>query len=1068
MNRFTLLLLFLLVGLLVSSHCVHANTYTYPDNSLVVDVTQPPWNVDNSGTVDVTTNIQAIIDTYKYDAQQVCPYIIYFPTGTYLVSKSLIGSTEDGGSGQGWIIIQGESRENTIIKLKDNCDGSGDTENFTDSNNPRAVIDYFTGNWSNNAFINVLENLTIDVGSGNYGAIGVHFFDNNCGCVRELTIRPSGVNPVGTVGLSTALRGPNGIGFISNVDVFGFQKGIDFSQDISYMAWVMEDIVLSGQTVCGIDVLKKSLSIRRLVSTNTVPAVRINGRAALVCVLDSKCVGGEENTAAIHMDSGSVFARNITVSGYTSTVYDAEHGGYITHNLSDNEYVSGSGARLWDSTPYKSLNLPVIDTPTVAWDASNNWAIVDVNAQYDDTEAVRAAMESGKSTVAFTPGECKLTDTVVIGKNVRRILGQWARLKAEGTMRKTTPPMSMFRLEDSNHDTIVFEKFDAMWSYTNLNVYLMHHAGNADLVMKDIFFPEGTGYRNDPVAGGRVFVENVHTIRGSQIPITNDPAWTIVNQEMYARQLNPEMLMPHVINDGGRVWVMGFKFGEFCGPVVHTKKHGETELLGGIMNMTCDDFPPPPQQNLGMIEIDNGRASAVILERCTWDPYSGGNGWGFHSNVVIETRGAETRRVIHRADGYRPWSNHWFSVTGITNRADEHGAFVPLFAGYPPANAGNTPPSFPIISATDTVTFPDTAMMRAATSDTDGPLSTVIRWKKYVGDGQVLFSDPTETNTTVEFTRPGVYSISATASDGLSETTTYTTIHSVFETPWNAPFRAEGRINDIDEDGKGESVNDWALRIGEPWTSGAQTEYRTQFDFDIRAMSGMTNAIESVTLWITPKSFNGSAPDINLYLVDSYGIIETGDFSRAGILAASTNAATLAQNTPIGIPCTDVIVDALAEGKVSVGLRLQRQTNQGGMPHYVELYKSTDTPVSYQPHLTFTPSAPSTPVNLTTTQVTQTAISLQWNEYSDNESAIILERRIDTTGVWYALDFLPPSVTEYTDTSLPHEDVTYYYRVALTNAVGVSDYSNEAHAFPLPEPHASILFFATWLWRSLI
>lgn len=53
------------------------------DVSGIVDVTKAPYNVNNHGTVDVSTVLQQVLDEHKGD------YTIYFPNGTYLVSKTL-------------------------------------------------------------------------------------------------------------------------------------------------------------------------------------------------------------------------------------------------------------------------------------------------------------------------------------------------------------------------------------------------------------------------------------------------------------------------------------------------------------------------------------------------------------------------------------------------------------------------------------------------------------------------------------------------------------------------------------------------------------------------------------------------------------------------------------------------------------------------------------------------------------------------------------------------------------------------------------------------------------------
>lgn len=1024
-----------------------AGTFIYPPGkALVVDVTKPPWNVDNTGTQDVTTNLQAVINAYKAETTSDYARIIYLPAGTYVVSKQLVGSTNDNDQGKGWIIIQGASRTGTVIRLRDNCDGTGGTDDFSDPAQPRAVLDYFVGNWSNNAFVNVLENLTIDVGSGNAGAIGVHFYDNNCGCVREVTIRASGANPVGAVGLSTALRGPNGMGLIKDVYVEGFKVGLAFdNENYGVMGWALEDVTVVNQSECGIAVARKPIGIRRLVSTNSVPAVRVRHEGSLVTILDSMCVGGAATSAAVRVESGYVFVRNVAAEGYAATVYDAKKGGLVAGDFRTGEYRTAAGAWLWDGTPQQSLNVPIPETPVVAWDATGDWAIVDVRAQDDDTEAVRAAMESGKTTVAFTPGVCKISDTVRIGRKVRRVLGQWVRLQAGVGLKWSYPARPMFRFEESEHAAVVFEKFDAMWIGNNINVYLMHHASASDLVMRDIFWVEGTAYRNDPVAGGRVFVENMHTLRGSQTPFTNDPAWVVVNQELYARQLNPEMLMPHVVNNGGRVWVLGGKFGEQIGPVVETKKHGETELFSVLQNTTYDP-DPGSREGFSLLEADNGLVSAVMFERTTWG--DGGNGWGFHSNVVRETRGSEQRRIVHTAEGSGPWSNHWFSHPGVTNRADEHGAFIGFYAGYPVRDGGNVAPSAPVISGAAAVAFTNGVALNAASSDGDGPLPLVIRWAKVSGPGAASFSAATESNTVVTFGRPGRYVLRAMASDGQTGVAAEVTVESVFESEWRAPLRAAGCIQDTNGNGQGNVVVATPLRAGE--TSGTpEVEHRAQFDFDLYALAEMTDAIGKVRLRLTPSAVS-SPPGITVMVVSSYGVIETGDFGRAGVVAASTGATVFAVNQAVEFDVTAAVLDALGAGWSSLGLRVQRARDLAGAPHYVDFYGASD--VTRGPRLLVQAKAPPAPENLHTTMVTETVIGLAWEQREGTARGYELQRRNGVTGEWQTIAVVSGGERAYTDSGLPDGSITYYYRVAATNMVGKSEYSNVVEAWLIPEP----------------
>ena len=98
---------------------------------------------------------------------------VYLPTGTYEVSDTLMSRVmgkKDHPKGSGWIshmVLIGESREGTVIRLRDTAEGFGDPAE------PRAVI--MTGSEAdgrnptgggNRAFAHRITNLTVDTGAG--------------------------------------------------------------------------------------------------------------------------------------------------------------------------------------------------------------------------------------------------------------------------------------------------------------------------------------------------------------------------------------------------------------------------------------------------------------------------------------------------------------------------------------------------------------------------------------------------------------------------------------------------------------------------------------------------------------------------------------------------------------------------------------------------------------------------------------------------------------------------------------------------------------------------------------
>ena len=137
-------------------------------NAALADSANPP----DAGLIDiksaydakgdgVTDDTGAIVQAIR-DSVGERDHIIYFPAGTYLVSAPLEWKDANG-NWCAYLSFQGESRDTTVIKLRNNASG------YSDSNNPRAVI-YTASNvgtanargTGNEGFRNNIFSLTVD------------------------------------------------------------------------------------------------------------------------------------------------------------------------------------------------------------------------------------------------------------------------------------------------------------------------------------------------------------------------------------------------------------------------------------------------------------------------------------------------------------------------------------------------------------------------------------------------------------------------------------------------------------------------------------------------------------------------------------------------------------------------------------------------------------------------------------------------------------------------------------------------------------------------------------------
>ncbi|HAT10992.1 MAG TPA: hypothetical protein DCS97_10450, partial [Planctomycetes bacterium] len=108
---------------------------------------------------------------------------------------------------------------------------------------------------------------------------------------------------------------------------------------------------------------------------------------------------------------------------------------------------------------------------------------------------------------------------------------------------------------------------------------LIEHDGVRDLVLRDLHTQYCALYANT-IPGSRVFIDNCAcTCEGHE----DLPGFRFRGQRVWARQLNPERAHEQVVNDGGDLWVLGFKT-ENPSTAFLTRGGGRSEILGGIFN----------------------------------------------------------------------------------------------------------------------------------------------------------------------------------------------------------------------------------------------------------------------------------------------------------------------------------------------------------------------------------------------------------------------------------------------------------------------------------------------------
>ena len=570
-----------------------AENIVFPANSGIIDVTAAPYSAKGDGATDDTRAIQqALRDNPARGA------IIYLPNGTYLLSRPL-----QWGADQRLTVLQGQSRAGTILKLKDHCPC------YDNPAQPKEMV--WTGGTPAQRFRNQIRNCTWDTGRGNPGAIGVRFDASNVGCLRDVNIRSG--DGEGVIGLDMSYADDFGPCFVKNVRVSGFDTGIATKFGVNSV--VFENITLHGQKKLGWHNNGQAITVRNLVSENSVSVLRQDQWGGFCTLVDARLTGTGAALAAsaIELAAGGMFVRNLISNGYASAIRKDDKAQVETVvGPSVAEWASarlpGSGAR--------SLGLAVKETPDVPWDKPADWAVITdfgakMDGQSDDSEALQKAIDSGKTTVCIPRGTAAIGKPVIIRGKVRRLIGCETALRFPSPM---PGEKNIFTVADSPEPVLIVERFASFFWDNHVQVNFIDNPTTRTLVLRELGDVDDTSDQHPDGRGtiiggpGDLFVEDV-TGRFHIQPGVR--AWMrYVNPETNqdGRNKRPDTQW-HLRNDGGQLWILGIKT-EGPGTVIATRNGGRTELLGGLAYSSGG----ARTQDLPEFVVEDSQASFSITE----------------------------------------------------------------------------------------------------------------------------------------------------------------------------------------------------------------------------------------------------------------------------------------------------------------------------------------------------------------------------------------------------------------------------------------------------------------------
>ncbi|QOR71432.1 hypothetical protein IM660_03795 [Ruania alkalisoli] len=605
---------------------------TEPDAPGVLNV-KTLFGAVGDGVTDDTDAIIAAIDAVEGGIADSIPEerpfhigplttqkVIYFPEGTYLVSRTLVYSfpyfttrpttTIEGHTS---LRLRGESQTGTVIRLADNAPGFGEGEQ-------RPVLAwgkaYENDNpYNNTAGSNFLENLTVDTGSGNSGAIGVILSGSNCNALRNVTIRSG--DGAGVAGLDLFVAGTQWYGY--NVDIHGFDVGVRFA-DTGAACCGFERFSLYDQNVHAVEVTFGSLSLFNLRTNGSVPAVVVDGEGAMATITASDLRTDAAGLAAITLGRGALAVRDVAVSGFASGI---ERDGAVVEPASIGHYVSEGPFTALPTEPATALGLrppapggftcppgragalgyPPGRPYEHSWGDPSTWVSVAdfgtvADAIADDTAAIAAAFASGAATIWFPPGQYRVTDTIEIPGSVNRINFMYCRINVDEVLvqpagTSVEDEYSVFRITGSYDDEpLLLEDLYTRPMPSVPGAYRMfEHASDRTLLMQDMHLHQAAAYRNT-APGGVVHFEAVAS-RTSGVGEGNPAIVLDGGKVAWARHINPEDGFPDILVRGGsQLWVLSMKK-QNKGTMLHVEGNSVVEILGAIVfgGRTEDGIP---------------------------------------------------------------------------------------------------------------------------------------------------------------------------------------------------------------------------------------------------------------------------------------------------------------------------------------------------------------------------------------------------------------------------------------------------------------------------------------------
>ena len=300
--------------------------------------------------------------------------ILYFPDGVYRVTDTLVYGqkqlhTTHRDELNRCIHFLGTGSGRVTIRLDDHCPGFSEGEE-------KPVVQFQPGRKSAVAMQNSFEGITIEVGAGNPGAIGLNFFANNTGIVRDVCVRSTDPLYRGRAGVAI-LDWNSSCALLQDLEIEGFDIGFWVRHPRLYT--VVEDLRLTNQREAGIWVSEHNAVIRQLKSNNSVPALKVTGASAVTQLIGAELRG---NGAAIEVYGGQLMGHNLDTEGMDHCIVNRVTGESIKGSVKS--YCSHATFQLFKNNSRVPELIPAESPLRTSFLEVENWTSVEAYGALGD------------------------------------------------------------------------------------------------------------------------------------------------------------------------------------------------------------------------------------------------------------------------------------------------------------------------------------------------------------------------------------------------------------------------------------------------------------------------------------------------------------------------------------------------------------------------------------------------------------------------------------------------------------------------------------------------------------